>query len=124
MAHWSNNTIVLTTDASANDLLHFFEKEYIPAPLVVPWSGGDFFGVNRQPEKTKWKGRPSSSRVIEAIMLTIHRDLRFTDRLSNRHLPRWHDSGVVSKKVIEGNGAPERMAKASLLQMLRRPSVR
>ena len=29
------------------------------------------------------------------------------------------DSGVVLKKVIEGNGAPERMAKASLLQMLR-----
>ena len=32
LAHWSNNTIVLTTDASATDLLHFFEKEYIPAP--------------------------------------------------------------------------------------------
>ncbi|MGO9246319.1 MAG: hypothetical protein ACLQDC_16305, partial [Verrucomicrobiia bacterium] len=70
LAHWSNNTFILTTDASATELLQFFEKEYTPAPLVVPWSGGDFFGVKRQPKKTKWKERPSSSRVIEAIMLT------------------------------------------------------
>ena len=119
LAHWSNNTIVLTTDASVTDLLRFFEKEYIPAPLVVPWSGGDFFGVNRQPEKTKWKGRPSSSRAIEAIMLTDTPRFAVYRETLQQTFAAMDDSGVVLKKVIEGNGAPERMAKASLLQMLR-----
>src|SRR6266496_4725840 len=104
LGHWSNNTFALTTDASATDLLHFFEKEYIPAPLVVPWSGGDFFGVNRQPQKTKWMACPSSSRVIEAILLTDTPRLADYRQTLQKTFIAMGDSGVVSKKMIEGNG--------------------
>jgi len=119
LAHWSNNTFILTTDTSATELLQFFEKQYAPAPIIVPWSGGDFFGVNRQPKKTKWKERPSSSQVIEAIMLTdMPRFAAYRQTLQQTFIAM-DDSGVISKKVIEGNGTPQRVAKASLLQILR-----
>ncbi len=119
LAHWLNSAFIVTSNKSVADLLHFFEKEYIPTPLVVPWSGGDFFGVNRQPKKTQWKDTPSSSRVIEAIMLTDTPRFAVYRQTLQKTFIAMDDSGVISKKVIEGNGTPQRAAKASLLQLLR-----
>ena len=119
MSHWSNNAFILTTDDTRSELLHFFEREYIPTPLIVPWSGGDFFGVDRAPKAKKWKKRPTSSEVIEAILLTTSARFGAYRQTLIETFAAMDACGVTAKKVIEGNGTPQRLAKASFLQSLR-----
>lgn len=59
-----------TEEAKRNALTKFFLEEYKPTPIVVPWSGGDFLGVNWQPKRAKRPKTPTSSQAIEAILCT------------------------------------------------------
>lgn len=59
-----------TNDAKRDSLAAFFLEKYRPTPIVVPWSGGDFFVVNWSPKAATHAKTPTSSKAIEAILAT------------------------------------------------------
>lgn len=67
---WQNDVFWLRSMLDANLLVTFFVEEYKPTPILVPWSGGDFFGVNWQPQQTTYTKTPTASKAIEAILAT------------------------------------------------------
>jgi hypothetical protein len=58
---WKNDVFWLRSSLDHDRLVKFFLEEYRPTPVVVPWSGGDFFGVNWKAQPTKFKKTPTSS---------------------------------------------------------------
>lgn len=116
---WRDDRLVLVTDATPEQLAIFFLREYRPTPLMVPWSGGDFFGVNRDNPAISFEKTPTSSRVIEAILSTTEKRFagyRFALRAAFAAMDH---AGVSTKKDIEGSGGPQRRLKAELLLSLR-----
>lgn len=67
---WRNNMFYLRSTLDRAGLVRFFVEEYKPTPIMVPWSGSDFFGVNWQPQTPSHTKTPTASRVIEAILAT------------------------------------------------------
>jgi len=67
---WRNDVFWLRSSLDRDALVKFFLEEYSPTPIVVPWSGGDFFSVNWQPGQTKHFKTPTSSKAIEAVLRT------------------------------------------------------
>lgn len=65
---WRNGEFVLRSSLDEGQLLDFFKEEYRPTPVVVPWSGGDFFGVNPKGNIGPYKKTPTSSAIIEAFL--------------------------------------------------------
>lgn len=72
---WANDVFWLRSTLDRDALVKFFLEEYEPTPILVPWSGGDFFSVNWQAQANKFGKTPTSSKAIEAILATR------TDRL-------------------------------------------
>ncbi len=67
---WKNDTFSLRSTLNKDDLAKFFLEEYKPTPIVVPWSGGDFFSVNWEGQPVTFLKTPTSSKAIEAILTT------------------------------------------------------
>jgi CRISPR-associated protein Csx17 len=91
-----------TTEDKRETLAKFFLEEYEPTPILVPWSGADFFKVNwgvREPRYTK---TPTASKVIEAVLATK------TNRLAS-----YRGSLRCCKAVLEkcGIDAKEKMER-------------
>ena len=114
---WRSGAFVLESKLDHAGLVKFFESKYQPTPLVVPWSGGDFFGVNPSGSPVPHKDTPTGTRIIEAFLssstarLSLYRDtIRTTLRVMC-------DAGIKRKADIEGKSG-ERM-KATLLSRLR-----
>ncbi|MFY9398258.1 MAG: type I-U CRISPR-associated protein Csx17, partial [Desulfomonilia bacterium] len=99
---WMNGEFILRSSLDARQLVEFFLHEYKPTPIVVPWSGGDFFGVDKKGNKGPFKKTPSSTRVIEAILSTTSRrlaDYRDTIRLALETLEL---CGITRKDEMKG----------------------
>lgn len=119
-AYWSGDNFVLISRFDREQLLsNFFYCDYQPTALVVPWSGGDFFAVNRETPAKFFEKTPTSARVIESILSTdsarfdgYRAALRATFSAMDR-------AGVRVKKDIEGSGGPQRRLKAEMLKSLR-----
>ena len=47
---WKNDTFWLRSSLDREGLVEFFLEKYSPTPIVVPWSGADFFEVNKTPD--------------------------------------------------------------------------
>ena len=67
---WKNDVFWLRSPLDKDALVKFFLEEYKPTPILVPWSGGDFFGVNWQPQPANFNKTPTASKAIEAILAT------------------------------------------------------
>ena len=59
--------------------MEFFLEKYSPTPIVVPWSGADFFEVNKTPDRAayieKWpvsasESRPTANTIVESFLVT------------------------------------------------------
>lgn len=67
---WKNDVFWLRSSLDRDGLVKLFLEEYEPTPIVVPWSGGDFFGVNWRRGQVKHSKTPTSSKAIEAVLGT------------------------------------------------------
>ncbi len=119
MAGWGGDHLLLTSRFDREALLEFFLCNYRPTPIVVPWSGGDFFAVNREKPASIFEKTPTSSRVIEAILSTSTRRLEIYRVGLRQTFAAMDKAGVAKKKDIEGSGGPQRRLKAELLKSLR-----
>ncbi|MBI5525973.1 MAG: hypothetical protein HY897_06525, partial [Deltaproteobacteria bacterium] len=66
--HWRDGEFWLRTSLDEQGLVDFFVNEYRPTPIVVPWSGGDFFNVDRKANTSQFRKTPTSSKVIESFL--------------------------------------------------------
>lgn len=66
---WKGDVFYMETNLTLENLSEFFVDDYGPTPVVVPWSGGDFFGVDEK-EKFRWDGKktPSGSAIVDAFL--------------------------------------------------------
>lgn len=120
---WQRDTFVIDSALDQDALLDFFLHRYQPTPIVVPWSGSDFFGVNWRVESGAFQQafdkRPTSSRIIEAFLASGTPRLAHYRATLATVAAAMKTAEVGSKKDIEGSGADKRVNKARLLQALR-----
>ncbi|MDP8244757.1 MAG: type I-U CRISPR-associated protein Csx17 [Candidatus Hinthialibacter antarcticus] len=67
---WRNDVFVLQTELTQDQLVEFFLNDYQPTPIVVPWSGNDYFEVNQNPADTHYRKTPSGPKIVEAFNQT------------------------------------------------------
>jgi CRISPR-associated protein Csx17 len=109
--YWRNDSFVLTSRFGTGALEHFFEHNYQPTPIVVPWSGQHFFGVNDESNAETFKNTPTKQAVIRALLNTT------SDRLRN-----YRDLITVVLDLMEETGFRQNSggtAKARFLAALR-----
>lgn len=67
---WHNGVFVLRSSLDKSALIDFLVNEYHPTPILVPWSGGDFFGVDSKGNGGTFKKTPTSTAVLDAFLAT------------------------------------------------------
>jgi CRISPR-associated protein Csx17 len=68
---WKDDVFRLRSTLGVEALQEFFLEEYRPTPIVVPWSGNDFFGVNWRCGERRYRKTPTASQAIEAVLATM-----------------------------------------------------
>ena len=69
-AAWEDDVFILHTTLSQAELVAFFIHKYHPTPIVVPWSGDDFFGARDVEFNERVKKTPTGAGVIAAVLST------------------------------------------------------
>ncbi len=116
---WHRDQFVLTSTLDREALLKFFSEEYRPTPIVVPWSGGDYFAVNTESPASSFDKTPTASRVVEAILSNTSARLAEYRHAIAKVFEAMKSAKVLKKQDIEGSGGPQRKTKADLLKALR-----
>ena len=114
---WQDGVFKLYTTLSQEELIAFFREEYRPTPIVVPWSGGDFFGVRADEPIGKAAKTPTSSAIIQAFLAIGSPRLAGYKRVIRETLAAMQDAGITQKAQIEGPA--KKKIKAQLLARLR-----
>ncbi len=65
---WRDGVFVLSSKLTREELSHFFLRDYKPTPVIVPWSGGDFFDVSRNETIGSQSKTPTASKIIESFL--------------------------------------------------------
>ena len=120
---WKNDTFHIASALDRDALLDFFFKDYRPTPIVVPWSGSDFFSVNRAVHSgggnQSFAKKPTSSAVIEAFLAGESERLGNYRTVVKLAFDAMDASRVRTKQDIEGNSPQKQANKARMLQALR-----
>lgn len=118
---WRNDTFRLGSTVSREGLVKFFLEDYRPTPIVVPWTGNDFFGVNADGNAGPFAKTPTASTIIEAVLAST------TDRLApyreviKATLGVMIEIGVTNKEDIDPQkGKAAKQRKAAFFAHLRR----
>ncbi len=115
--YWRDGVFALETELDGDALAKFFRAEYKPTPIVVPWSGGDFFAVRDEPKVVRFTKTPTASAIIEAFLATDSPRLAGYRRTIREALMAMKALGITQKAHIEGTS--KKKAKAELLARLR-----
>ena len=115
--YWRDGVFGLETTLDRDGLVKFFRDEYKPTPIVVPWSGGDFFGVRTEKQTIKAAKTPTASAIIEAFLATDSARLASYRYAIQETLATMKELGITQKAHIEG--ASKKKVKARFLARLR-----
>lgn len=121
-AYWKGNSFILNSRFAQDgetQLADFFFHDYCPTPIMVPWSGGDFFAVNHEKPAKSFDKPPTSARVIESILSTDSNRFESYRTALRAAFHAMDEARVKVKKDIEGSGGPQRRLKAEMLKSLR-----
>lgn len=117
---WRDDVFVLRSRLDEKTLEAFFLDHYRPTPIVVPWSGGDFFAVDWDAKPLKHKKTPTSAKVIEAFLASSTDRLAAYREVLSRCKEAMDACEVRKKEDIEPNkGAAAKRRKVDLLVHLR-----
>jgi CRISPR-associated protein Csx17 len=114
---WSGGAFELESKFDREELAKFFEESYQPTPVIVPWSGGDFFGVKVTGNPGPFAKAPTATRIIEAFLATTSPRLTLYRNAIRIVLRTMEELGITSKATIEGKNG--RRKKAAFLARLR-----
>lgn len=110
---WENGTFVLQTGLSKDDLEKFFIEDYVPTPIVVPWSGSDFFDFEPVAAPPQFKETPTGAKVIAAFAALQHSRVAPYRAAIAASIDSLKSAGVEKKEQMKGE------AKARFLSLLR-----
>lgn len=117
---WRNDAFWLRTTLDHDAMLRFFLEEYKPTPILVPWTGSDFFGVNAEGNAGPFAKTPTATAIIEAFLAST------TDRLEQYRdvikatLAGMKATGVAKKEDIDSTkGKAAKQRKVALFAYLR-----
>ena len=99
---WSNGEFVLRSRLDDLQLIEFFQHEYKPTPVVVPWSGSVFFGVNGNGDKGPFSSTPTSTKIIEAFLATTTPKLRNYRETIRCAIEVLKSCGIINKDKMKG----------------------
>jgi CRISPR-associated protein Csx17 len=118
--YWDRLTpyLVFSEETSIDDVTDFFLNKYEPTPIVIPWSGSDFFDVTREGDPGPFKTPPSKGKIIEAFLASSSAKLEKYRYTLKRSLDIIEDLRL-SKKDIEGSSSTSRGNKAQFMGLLR-----
>jgi len=103
---------------STDAIIDFFFNQYLPTPVVIPWSGSDFFEVDRRGDPGPFKKPPSKGKIIEAFLASnSHRFVEYRFSLE-KCLDMIEELGL-SKKEIAGSSSTCKEKKAQFMGLLR-----
>lgn len=111
--HWSMGYFVLSGEMDEKSLVSFFLNDYRPTPIVVPWSGNDFFEVSQKQVVGPRKKTPKGPHIVEAFLQTNSPRLALYRRVIHDCLVALQQCGIRSKEQME------KPAKAGYLSYLR-----
>lgn len=116
---WAGDAFFLSSRLDEAALVSFFLSRYSPTPVVVPWSGSDFFGIPKERSCCTFRKTPTSSRVIRAFLATQSERLRPYREVLEGVLQTMSQEGVRSKPDIETKTKEGQRRKARFLAALR-----
>lgn len=102
-ACWLNDCFVLGSKMNRQGLINFFLQDYRPTPIIVPWSGSDFFEVTRLEASPKYKKTPTGSAVIEAFLKSSTERLAPYRRAIEDALVALERARIKTKSEMEKN---------------------
>ncbi len=108
---WRGGVFVLSSTFDEAALLRFFRENYKPTPLVVPWSGSDFFRVNSSGDSGPFTKAPTGSKVVEAFLASESERLEPYRQAIRVTLKTMSDLGIKQKADIEGNKGKRNKAR-------------
>jgi len=116
--YWTDNLphLVFSRPTSREELLEFFFKRYEPTPIVVPWSGKDFFTVNAAGDPGPHSKPPTKNGIIEAFLAASSPRLD-TYRIAISRTLEIIEELHLTKEKITGQGS--RAVKAKFMAILR-----
>jgi CRISPR-associated protein Csx17 len=113
LAWWNDDVFYLRTALDDKQLVSFFVNEYVPTPIVVPWSGSDFFKVDGIAKPKTYKQTPTGPQIIAAILGTESNRLQTYRKAIRRALEALRNCGIDSKLAMK------KSVKAQYLSHLR-----
>jgi len=117
-SYWKNDTFHIVSNEDKEKIIDFFMNEYAPIPIVVPWSGSDFFGVEKTGAIKTHKKPPADSELINSYISngserlkeyrgSIEKTLEIIERMD------------IDKKDIKANSKEGKMMKVEFINRLR-----
>ena len=98
---WHNDEFVLQSSLNRDALLEFFLYHYVPTPIIVPWSGNDFFAVTSDTKIKELKKTPTGSDVIEAFLACQSERLSDYREVIIHALSTLKRTGIAKKSDME-----------------------
>jgi len=99
---WRDGVFVLRSCLDDAGLLRFLLEEYRPTPIVVPWSGSDFFGVDKKGKAGPFRTTPTSTLALEAFLASRSDRLTEYRQTIEVALSVLEVCGILEKKQMEG----------------------
>jgi len=118
--YWEGLTpyLSINEEHGKDEIIDFFLNQYQPIPIVIPWSGSDFFDVDRGGDPGPFKKPPTKGKIIEAFLASTSKKLEeYRDNLE-KCLDLIETLGL-SKKEIEGSNSSRKEKKAQFMGLLR-----
>jgi len=118
--YWKGLTpyLCINEEHGKDEIIDFFLNHYQPIPIVIPWSGSDFFDVDRGGDPGPFKKPPTKGKIIEAFLASTSKRLEgYRDNLE-KCLDIIENLGL-SKKDIEGSSSSCKEEKAQFMGLLR-----
>ncbi len=71
-SYWEDDTFHIVTDLDKEGIIDFLISDYVPTPVLVPWSGSDFFETKktRMKDIKSYSEPPTKSDLIKAYLST------------------------------------------------------
>jgi len=67
---WRDGCFVISSELASEEITDFLLRSYKPSPVIVPWSGGDFFDVSPEITASTYSKTPTASKIIESFLAT------------------------------------------------------
>jgi CRISPR-associated protein Csx17 len=118
--YWEGLTpyLCFSGEQSIDSIVEFLVEEYEPTPIVIPWSGSEFFNASHEGDPGPYTEPPSKEKIIEAFMASTFKRLEKYREALQICLKVIQDL-ELAKKDISGSSSAAKENKARFMGALR-----